>query len=655
MSIKDLYSRAASLHRNGKLVEAEQLYRQILATDSNSFAAQHMLGVLAAQAGRVDEALELLLKALTINPSDFGALVNVGNVLSLQGRMVEACTHYDRALAIRPDADVFRNRGHALQVLGRWEDALASYQQALALNGRDVQALYKTGVILTELGRSDEAIACYDQVLALQPNHVEALNNRGFAWWLGRKNYEHAIADLQRALALEPSLPYGAGAVLHLHMYAAHWDSFEQEKIAIETGVRNIERVARPFMFQAVSANPKDLQTCARIYAQDLFPPLSSAPFEFSSRKLATKIRLGYVSGEFREQATSSLMAGLYEIHDRSRFELVAIDNASADQSMMSARLKRAFDHWIDIGTLDDQAAARKIHAAGIDILINLNGWFGKHRMGVFAYRPAPIQVNYLGFPGTLGAPYIDYIIADNIVIPDGEHQFYDEKVVTLPGCYQANDNRGREVGPKPTRQDEGLSEQNFVYCNFNQSYKLTPQTFCSWMRILKEVDGSVLWLLEAVSPFAQNIAQHARSHGVDPARILFAPDRPMALHLARLSLADLFLDSLPYNAHTTASDALWAGVPLVTQRGTTFPGRVAASLLYAVGLPEMVTENTADFEALAIELGRNPDRLAAVKARISPNAPLFDTDLFRRGIEQAYEKMWQIWCSGAKPQSFSL
>jgi predicted O-linked N-acetylglucosamine transferase (SPINDLY family) len=660
MSINDLYGQASALHRSGRLAQAEQLYRQVLAADPASFAAQHMLGVLAAQSGRLDEALALIAAALAINPGDAGALVNYGNVLSLKGRAAEAVESYDRALAIRPDGEVLRNRGHALQDLGRPQAALESFRQALALNPSDIQALYKQGVVLGELGQSDEALACYDRVLALSPNHVEALNNRGFIWWLNRQDYARAIADLERARDLDPNLPYAEGAILHLKMYAADWRDFEKDKTALVQGVRNGQRVARPFMFQALADDPADLQTCARSYARDLHLPTATTPH--AARVSGEKIRLGYLSGEFRDQATAVLMAGLYERHDRARFELVAIDNGSADQSAMSARLKHTFDQWIDIGAMTDAEAAKKIRAAGIDILVNLNGWFGKHRTGVFAQRPAPVQVNYLGFPGTLGAPYMDYIIADRVVIPEDQQRFYEEAVVTLPGCYQVNDDRGREIAPKPTRLEAGLPElpsgsvgNGFVFCNFNQSYKLTPETFASWMRILRRVDGSVLWLLDAVAPFASNIRGHAEAHGVAPERILFAPDRPPARHLARLSLADLFLDSLPYNAHTTASDALWAGVPLVTRLGHAFPGRVAASLLQAAGLPELITESQHDYETLAVKLATDPAALAAVKQKLTHNSPLFDTDLFRRRIEMAYEKMWQAWLAGEKPSGFSV
>jgi tetratricopeptide (TPR) repeat protein len=338
MSIKDLYAQANDQHRSGRLAEAEQSYHRILAIDPASFAAQHMLGVLAAQAGRIDEALEKIGAALKINPRDAGALVNYGNVLCLKGQFAEAAASFDRALAIRPDADVFKSRGHALQGAGRLEEALASYRKAVALNPSDVQALYKQGVVLGEMGQTDQAMASYDQLLALEPDHVEALNNRGYLGWLNRQDYAHAIADLERAQMLDPGLAYGAGAVLHLNMYAADWTDFGAKRQALLEGVRTAKRVARPFMFQALSDSPKDLQSCARIYARDLFPSAAAAPHDPALRVNRGKIRLGYLSGEFRDQATAILTAGLYECHDRSCFEVIAIDNGSADNSAMSAR-----------------------------------------------------------------------------------------------------------------------------------------------------------------------------------------------------------------------------------------------------------------------------------------------------------------------------
>jgi predicted O-linked N-acetylglucosamine transferase (SPINDLY family) len=423
----------------------------------------------------------------------------------------------------------------------------------------------------------------------------------------------------------------------------------------VDQGVRAGKEVVRPFVYQAISASPADLQACSRIFASHLFPPQEARTIAQHSRD---RIRIGYVSAEFREQATAYLMAGLYELHDKSRFEIVAIDNGGGDGSAMRRRLEAAFDRILYINQLSDSDAADRIRAEEIDILVNLNGYFGAPRMGIFARRPAPIQINYLGFPATLGAPYMDYIIADKVVIPEGEQRFYDEQVVWLPHSYQVNDSRRAIATDVPSRAALGLPESGFVFCNFNQSYKLTPNIFACWMRLLKQVDQSVLWLLKARPPFEANLAREAERQGVDPSRLRFAPSLPLDQHLARLKRADLFLDSLPYNAHTTASDALWAGLPLLTCRGTAFPGRVAASLLGSAGLQELVTENLEDYERLALRLASDAGMLAEVKQKLADNrlrCPLFDTDLFRRNLESAYATMWQAWRKGEAPKGFAV
>jgi predicted O-linked N-acetylglucosamine transferase (SPINDLY family) len=441
-------------------------------------------------------------------------------------------------------------------------------------------------------------------------------------------------------VALAPERAELAGDLLHLKMHAGNWRGFDAARAALDAGVRAGRAVVEPFVYQGLSDDPADLQACAAIAARRFAP---QAPLCKGKVHKRDRIRIGYVSGEFRAQATSYLAAGLYERHDRSRFEVIAIDNTRPEQSPMRTRLESAFDRIIPIAGLGDGEAAEAVAAAGIDILVNLNGWFGAHRLGVFARRPAPIQVNYLGFPGTLGVPCIDYILADGVVIEAGEERFFTEKVMRLPHSYQINDDRRGDPAPAPSRAALGLPQDGFVFAHFNYPYKLTPAMFALWLKLLAATPGSVLWLLEASPLFARNLRAAAASGGVDPARLVFAPVLPHGEHMARIAAADLFLDSLPYGAHTTGSDALWAGLPLLTCRGRSFAGRVGASLLTALDLPELIAEDPGAYEARALELARDPARMTALRAKLAgkrKTAPLFDTARTTREIEAAYEDM---------------
>ncbi|HVW73514.1 MAG TPA: tetratricopeptide repeat protein [Rhizomicrobium sp.] len=685
-------NRAMALAAMARLDDALAGYDRLLAMQPSNVVALNQRGLTRRALGQPAEALADYDRALALKPDFTEAMYNRGVALLDLERAADALAMFDAVTrSYQNNAEMWNNRGVALWNLKRPDEALASYEQALRLEPGFAEAWGNRGLALRDMGRLDEARASFETVLTLEPGnavamnshgnvlrdmkqfeeavnsysvalkarpaYAEALINRGYTRW-ALKQYDAGMADVEQALMLQPDYPYGLGEILHMRMYNADWHDFDARRKALVERVRAGARAIQPFNFQAIAETPADAQACSRIWARDKYPPVASRPHDRASRRPGERIRIGYVSGEFREQATAILMAGLYERHDREKFEIVALDSGENDQSMLRARLEKAFDRWISLAGLSDEQAADVVRDAGIDILVNLNGYFGQARMGVFARRPAPIQVNYLGFPATLGAPYIDYIIADKVVIPKAEQAFYDEQVVHLPGSYQVNDDRGRPVAAAPSRADAGLPDKGLVFCNFNNAYKLTPETFDSWMRILSQVEGSLLWLLESPEPYATNLRREAQARGVAGDRLIFAPVLPTGQHFARLQLADLFLDGLPYNAHTTASDTLWAGVPLITRKGTTFPGRVAASLLGAIGLTELVTERAEEFEALAVKLARDPKALKKLRDKLARNkskTALFDTDRFRKNIEAAYIKMWESWLAGEKPSAFAV
>jgi predicted O-linked N-acetylglucosamine transferase (SPINDLY family) len=607
--------------------------------------------------GRVDEGLQCAEQALAADPASAAAHLVRGAALRSLGHPLEALAALDQAARLQPNwPEAWNDRGVLLHWdLHRSDEALASLDRCLALDPRHLGALINKGALLWRLDRVDEAQACLDRALALNPDAAGALYNRGSMVWSRRRLYAPALADLERLMRIEPDHRFLRGEIAHMKAYVCDWDGFDADLAAIDAGVRAGRPVIVPFAYQPLSASPADLQACARIYARQ--HPARPGPAHAGSRSPG-RIRVGYVCGEFREQATAHLAAGLFERHDRDRFEVIAFDNGQSDGSSMRARLEAAFDQLVPIRDLDDDAAATRVCDLGVDVLVNLNGYFGQHRMDLFGRRPAPVQVNFLGFPGTLGAPYLDYILADSTVIPEAEFGFYDEAVVWLPDSYQVNDDRRVLPPPLTDRAGQGLPEGGFVFCHFNSSYKLTPAVFQSWMRILRAAEGSVLWLLEGPAPMADNLRRAAALQGVDPARLVFAPMADHQAHLARLPLGDLFLDSLPYNAHTTASDALWMGLPVLTIEGTAFAGRVGASLLKAAGLPELVTPSRDSYEAEAVRLSREPERLAALRQRLAgarTAAPLFDTTRFTRGVEAAYETMLARWRAGEPPAPFAV
>lgn len=657
MDLHALGRQAITLHQQGRLAEAEALYRKILELDASVFPALYLLGMLRLQQGDSGEAVQLIGQALAINPDDPAALLHYGLALLGQNRFAEAAASFDSLLAAHPgEPAALMGRGAALRALGRHAAALADHESVLAVDARNADAWAGRAVLLRHIRRIDEALESFNQAIALVPGFTDALQNRGDLHWSERRDHDAAVADLEKALALEPERGLLRGSLLHLKMFAGDWTKFDRDVALVHEGVRAGKLVIHPFAYQALVESPADSQACSRLYGQGRYPAQTSQPIAASARE---KIRIGYVSGDFREQAVGLLMAGLYEQHDKDRFEIVAFNTGDASHDDIRQRAVAAFDRFIDIAQLSDSAAADRIRREGIDILVTLNGYFGAEGLSIFAHRPAPVQVSYMGFPATLGLPYIDYILADRIVIPEGERRFYDEQVVWLPESYWVNDSRREIAGAVPSRADCGLPADGFVFCNFNSSYKLTPETFASWMRVLSQVPSSVLWLLAGNNPhLADNLRREAKDAGVAGERLVFAPLASSAQHLARLQLAGLSLDNLPYNAHTTAADVLWAGVPIVTCRGTTWPGRVAASLLKAIGLPELICETIADTEALAVHLAQEPDRLRAVKDKLAENrltTPLFNTARFARHMEAAYAEMIARHRRGEAPAHFAV
>jgi protein O-GlcNAc transferase len=645
-------NRGIALQEQKRLELALASYDQALALRPDYAEAHNNRGSALQRLRRLQAALDSYERAIALLPNFAEAFNNRGIVLKELARLDEALESYAHALRLAPDhAQAHNNRGVVLRELRRPDEALASHEQALRYKPDHAEAHNNRGIALRELGRLDEALASYERALAILPDYAGAHHNRGNALrQVGR--YPDAAQSFARALAAAPDFSFAKGHLLHVKMLCCDWNGLDELHASLQQDCLARKPSADPFGYQAICDSEHELQICAEVYAATYFPRRGNQ-VRATAGGLDRRIRLGYLSGEFRHQATSLLMTELFERHDRNRFESFAFDNGGDDGSQTRARINAAFREVIDITRMSDPEAAALVQSRGIDILVNLNGYFGEGRQGVFAHKPSPIQVNYLGFPGTLGADYIDYLIADRTVIPAASRQYYSEKIAWLPDCYQANDTRRAIADRMFTREELGLPRTGFVFCCFSNNYKITPGAFDGWMRILDRVDRSVLWLLENNSAASANLRQEASARGVNPERLIFAAHMPLEEHLARHRAADLFLDTWPCNAHTTASDALWAGLPLLTCAGHTFPGRVAASLLEAIGMSELIASTPEHYEALAVEIADHPEKLAHLRQKLVRNrltTPLFDVRRFTGHIENAYAQMYERYQAGLPP-----
>lgn len=606
------------------------------------------LGALAAASGHPQEAMLWLQAAAAAHPEQGRPQIELARALRQLGRHEDALRCFERAVQLEPTNDDARlmallQRGSMLDEQGRPSEALACYEQATQQHPDSPDAWAALGMVQRHLHGAEVATASFQRALQIDSTRVDVLEKFGEGLQ-DQRRHEDAAFVFERLLQLKSDHPQAAGRLMHSKMLIADWTALDALQRRIETSIAAGRLAAEPFGLQGYCESPALLCRAATQFSatyhperSTLLPPPGVGP--------GPKIRIGYVSGEFRNQATSVLLTEVLELHDSSRFEITAFDNGWDDGSALRQRIARAVQEIVPIRHLSHLDAARAVRDRGIDILVNLNGHFGMARSHLFALRPAAVQVNYLGFPGTIGAPYIDYLIADEVVVPPDQQAHYVEKLAYLGGCYQPNDSTRCVADTPATRAEAGLPEGAFVFCCLNNVYKITPAVFDVWMRILQRVPRGVLMLYSEAPETQANLRREAQARGIDPQRLLFAGPLPHAQHLARLRLADLFLDTWPYNAHTTGSDALWAGLPVLTLQGATFPSRVGSSLLQAVGLPELVTHDTAAYEELAVELACLPPTLARLRGKLAaqlPQAPLYDTPAYVRRLEDLFAKMYE-------------
>jgi len=647
------YNIGTALKDKGELDIAIDSYKQAIKIKPDHAKAYYNMGIALKDKGELDAAIDSHKQAIKIKPDHAGAYYNMGNVLNEKGELDAAIDSHKQAIRIKPDhAEAYNNMGIALKDKGELDAAIYSYRQAIKIKPDYADAYNNMGNALNDKAESDAAIDSYKQALKIKPDYAEAYYNMGISL-INKGEMDAAVDSYEKAIKIKPDYELAHSGKLYRQAHVCDWSGIERGREVIpKLGIS--AQYINPFEILPLEDAPERHRLRSEVFAKNEFKQ-KPLPLASRSTQKPKRLRIGYFSSDFKEHPVAYLMAKVIETHDRNFFEVYGYSIGPAKDDKMRHRLIKGFDVFDDVQDMSDQDVALLARQDQIDIAIDLTGYTQNSRSGIFAYRAAPMQINYLGYPGTMGANFIDYIIADPILIPSDSQKHYNEKIIQLPNSYMPTDNTRIFSERELTRLEMGLPEQGFVFCCFNNNYKISPTEFDVWMRLLLKVEGSVLWLRKSNKWSEGNFCKEAKSRGIDPSRLIFADRVPMDEHLARHRLADLFLDTFAFNAHTTATEALWAGLPVVTKLGQGFAARVAGSLLTAIELPELITETEMEYEALILDLATNPQRLAAIKQKLAANRlskPLFNTELFTKHLEDGYQRAYGQYFDGKEPEA---
>ena len=638
------YSYGMALQRSGQFENAFKAYDSAISLKHDFTEAYNNRALTLSELKRHEEALTDFNRAIQLNPNYVEAYNNRALTLSELKRHEEALTDFNRAIQLNPNyAEAYNNRGMTFNELRHFDEALADFGHAIELNPDYSETYNNRGMTFSELRHFDEALADFGHAIQLNPDYAETYNNRGLTF-SKLKRYDEALADFAQAMHLKPELDYLLGSYIRTKMELCDWGKVDTLVNQLADKIFKNKKVITPWATLGLIDNLELQKQSAAIFINNNFPVKSALPIVRQYRK-HQKIRIGYFSADFHEHPLSFLTVELFELHNRNQFEVIAFSFDINTNDVWRQRLEIGFDKFIDVRDKSDTQIVSLAREMEIDIAVDLGGFTAGSRTGIFAARAAPIQVNYLGYAGTMYAEYMDYIIADSTLIPNEKQCYYSEKVAYIPGTYMVNDSSLQISEKVFSRKEFELPEKAFIFACFNASYKITPVTFLGWMRILGAVEHSVLWLTGTNKTAMNNLKNLAEENGVDKDRIIFTSRVPLRDHLNRIRLADLFLDTFPYNAHTTCNDALRVGLPVLTLMGESFASRVAASLLNAVNLPELITTNQHEYESLAINLAAHTDKLAQIKNKLKSNlktSPLCNTKLFAQHIESLYQLMYQ-------------
>ena len=640
-STEEIFNKAKKLHVSGNINDAKKLYLELIEIDKDNFLFQNLLGTTFLQLKKYDEAIKHLDISIKLNPNFPASFGNKGIAHAEKLQYQEAIINYDKAIALKNNFyDAYLNKGIALKSIHKYDDALKYFDHCIKVNPEDPKIYNNLGNLFLEQKNLKEALKFYDKAISLQDEFAEAYNNRGEAnQQLG--NYKQAIEDYTKVLKINNNLDYIQGKILHAKMHINDWENFDEQIENLRTGIKNNKKVILPFPLLALIDDPKLHKLVAEQYSQNIF---NNSP-SLKKNKVKNKIKIGYFSARLHDSPTLHLMFDVFKNHNKSEFEIYGFAHGGIDDSW-TKKIKKYFNKFYDISKLSTKEVFSIVYENELQIAVNLTGHTLNARDDIFYRQVAPIQINYLGYPGTLGSKVYNYIIADKIILPKKFKKNYSEKILYLPNCYQPNQ-ANREVSKKNfQKEDFNLPEKKFIFGCFNNSYKITPNIFKCWMKILKKSRNSVLWLLQKHNTGRENIKREAIKNGVNPKRIIFAERVSVEDHLKRIGFIDLFLDTYPYNAHTTASEAIKMGVPVLTIIGESFASRVASSILKNVGLEELIVNNVDDYTDIAVKIANDKKKLWYLKNHLSKadnTKKLFDSKKFTRDLEEIFQNITKV------------
>ena len=638
---KKFIEKAIQLHKKGEIKKAISIYLKLIKKNKNNLQLLSLIGIANLQIEKNIVGIEYLKKVLELKPNDVSALINIGNGYKNLREHYEAIKYYNKAININHDnADAYSNKGAILLQIKKFEEAIINLNNAIKIKPDHFFAYTNLGIAQKNLSRFKEAIFSFDIAIKINKDYADAYNNRGDVFSNLNLN-EKALEDYEKVLKLNPNFDYILGKVLHYKMILCDWNNFNLISEKIFNKINNGYKATAPFWLLSISDSLKYTKLSSKIYSENNFSvKINNKPlFKYNNKKP----KIAYFSADFYNHATLHLMMDVFKNHDKSKFDIFGFSFGLDKNDEWKKEVKNYFLQFKEIGNISDSDVINLVRDLKIDIAVDLKGFTTNNRSSIFSNRIAPIQINYLGYPGTTAIQNMDYIIADELIIPKKNFRYFSEKVIHLPNCYQPNMNKREISNKKFTRNEFGLPDNVFVYCSFNNNNKITPDIFDTWMNILKEVKNSVLWILKSNEAVVKNLKKEAEKKGVNSNRIIFANYLPNNEHLKRLSLANLFLDTFPCNAHTTASDAIRIRLPLITLMGNSFASRVAASLLKNLEMEELITFNLKDYEKLAIDLGLNSNKFQQIKKSFEKavsKSSLFDSNKFTLNLENLYLKL---------------